>query len=146
MKETYKMTIKGALHLRSERADKWTVIYKMFIILFLSTLLIGTGCTASHYRKSADKAADKLIKEKQTQLFGKASGLNIERPSDTLRRRLMIGQNLPYAGKASLGSDNLDKIKHWPEKNYPGEGSAAGDGITVESGRPSRFPLYRPFR
>jgi len=110
----------------------------------LSILLIGTGCTAAHYRKSADKVADKIIKEKQEQLFGEATGIDIERPSDTLRRRLMIEQDLQYSGSASLGTDKLEKIAHWPEKDYPGETAASStDDITLESGKPLKLTLVQ---
>jgi outer membrane protein TolC len=144
MTETHKMTIKGEPHLRSDRVEKWTFICKLFIILLLSTLLIGTGCTASKYRKSADEAADSIIKEKQKQLFGKETGINIERPSDTLRRRLMIEQNLPYSSNASLGTDKLEKIAHWPEKDYPAENKiSSGDSITLESGKSLKLSLVQ---
>jgi len=144
MKKTHNMTIKGASHLRSDRVDKRTITYNLFIILLLSTLLIGTGCTASKYRKDADKVADKIIKEKQKQLFGKASGLNIERPSDTLRRRLMIAQNLPSSSNASLGTEKLDKIAHWPEKDYPKESTtSSGDDVAVESGKAVKLSLVQ---
>jgi len=144
MTETHIMTIKGAPHQRSDRVDKWTVICRLFIIALLSTLLVGTGCTASHYRKSADKVADSIIKEKQEQLFGKATGIDIERPSDTLRRRLMIEQDLQYSGNASLGTDKLEKISHWPEKNYPSENKTSqGDDITLEQGKALKLSLVQ---
>ncbi len=43
----------------------------------------------------------------------------MESPADALRRKLLIGQDLPRSGPASLGSDQLEPIDHWPEKNYP---------------------------
>ncbi|MBN1627694.1 MAG: TolC family protein [Deltaproteobacteria bacterium] len=144
MNETHRMTIKGASRLRSVIVDKWTIVSRLSIILLLSALLIGTGCTASHYRKSADKAADSIIKEKQEQIFGKATGIEIERPSDTLRRRLMIEQDLQYSSNASLGSEKLEKIAHWPEKDYPGNDSvSSGDDITLESGQSLKLTLVQ---
>ena len=144
MKEIHKMAIKGESHLKPDRFDNWTVINKFFIILLLSALFLGTGCTAAKYRKDADKAANSVIKEKQKELFGKASGINIERHSDTLRRRLMIDQNLPYSSNASLGTDKLDKIAHWPEKDYPNESTTAPeDGIILESGKILKLSLLQ---
>lgn len=144
MNGTHKMTIKGLSRLGSDRVDKWTIISRLSIILLLSALLIGTGCTAAHYRKSADKAADKILKEKQEELFGKATGIDIERPSDTLRRRLMIEQDLQYSSNASLGTDKLEKIAHWPEKDYPGETEATSeDDITLESGQPLKLTMVQ---
>src|SRR4030042_5028017 len=84
--------------------------FNLLLIWVTSFLFINAGCTAARYRTDADKTAQKIIREKQEQLFGKATGLNIERPSDTLRRRLMIEQDLPYTGNASLGTDRLEKI------------------------------------
>jgi outer membrane protein TolC len=144
MIKTHIMAIEGSSHLLSGKADRRTAFSRLFIIMLLSTLLIGTGCTASHYRKSADKAADSIIKEKQKQLFGKAAGIKVERPSDTLRRRLMIEQDLQYASNASLGTDKLEKDSHWPEKNYPNETAAStSDGITIEEGKSLKLSLVQ---
>ena len=37
-----------------------------------------------------------IIQEKQKQVLDEAQDFTIERPSDILRRRLLIDQNLPY--------------------------------------------------
>jgi outer membrane protein TolC len=143
MNESHNIAIKGGARIRSDKISNRTLACKLFAILSLSTLLIGTGCTASHYRKSADDVADKLIKEKQNELFGTADGLNIERPSDILRRRLLIDQNLQYAGDASLGTDKLEKIAHWPENNYPSAQVSTGDEIAVEQGKVLKLSLIQ---
>jgi len=81
---------------------------------------IQNGCkTPSEYRETADKAAYRIIEQKQQQMFGRVDDLSIERPGDILRRRLLEEQNLPISHEASLGSDRLKKIEHWPEDNYP---------------------------
>ncbi|PKL44142.1 MAG: TolC family protein [Planctomycetes bacterium HGW-Planctomycetes-1] len=91
--------------------------------IFLGLLLCGfalqTGCNPTNYRTDTDKIAGNIITEKQVQGTGKASKFSIERPSDVLRRRLLANQNLPTSSPASLGTDRLKKIEHWPEKNYP---------------------------
>lgn len=143
MKEAHKMMIKGVSQSKEDRAGKWTSVYRLFIVLLLSTLLIGTGCTAARYRKDADKSVDKIIKEKQKQLYGNAEGLSIDRPSDILRRRLMIEQELPYSSNASLGTDKLDKIAHWPEKNYPNAGTSTSDDLVVETGKALKVSLIQ---
>lgn len=38
------------------------------------------GCTASHYRKSADKEVSKIIQEKQKKVFGQTNAFTIETP------------------------------------------------------------------
>ena len=82
-------------------------------------LLLQVGCQPSHYRLKADAVGKTIIQEKQKQALGKTEAFTIERPSDILRRRLLIQQNLPHAGEASLGTDKLRPIAHWPEKGYP---------------------------
>jgi outer membrane protein TolC len=126
------------------RSAEMRIGFYLLLISIISVLFIETGCTASIYRKSADKTVENIIKEKQKQLFGKEEGISIERPSDILRRRLMIEQDLPYASNASLGTDKLDKIAHWPEKDYPGgETSSSGDDIALESGKALKLSLVQ---
>ena len=138
-----KMQINAVSPSQTGRAEMRIGFY-LLLILVISVLFIDTGCTASRYRRSADKAAENIIKEKQKQIFGKEEGISIERPSDILRRRLMIEQNLPYSSNASLGTDKLDKIAHWPEKDYPDEEtSSSGDDITVESGKALKLSLVQ---
>lgn len=124
------------------RIEKHIGLY-LLLLWVASFLFINTGCTAARYRKDADKTAQNIIREKQEQLFGRATGLNIERPSDTLRRRLMIEQYLPYTDNASLGTDRLEKIAHWPEDDYPGGGTSSGDGIAVEPGKTLKLTLIQ---
>ncbi len=94
---------------------------KYVFILFVSLFFL-TGCkTPSSYRKDADRVATGIIQEKQKQVLGQAEKYSIERPGDILRRRLLIEQNLPYSSQASLGTDKLKAIPHWPEKDYPAD-------------------------
>jgi outer membrane protein TolC len=137
-----KMRINPLSSSRYGRAEKHLGFY-LLLISVISFLFINAGCTAARYRKDADKTAQSIIREKQEQLFGRATGLNIERPSDTLRRRLMIEQDLPYTGNASLGTDRLEKIAHWPEDDYPSEWTSSGDGIVAEPGKPLKLTLIQ---
>jgi outer membrane protein TolC len=115
-----------------------------FPILLLSVAMIQTGCrTTAGYRISADKAAESIIKDKQEQLLGEAEDFTIERPSDILRRRLLIEQDLPRSGDGSLGSDNLEPIAHWPEKDYPKAGETSGDDIVLVSGQTLKLSLIQ---
>lgn len=75
----------------------------------------AAGCrSAQQHRKEADRAAAQIIKDKQQQALGKVEPFTIERPAETLRRRLLLGQELPFTGPASLGTQALEPIKHWP--------------------------------
>ncbi|MCX5633019.1 MAG: TolC family protein [Phycisphaerae bacterium] len=90
-----------------------------FLVVPLCGLILQAGCSPANYRKDMDKTAAKIISEKQLEATGKTSPFSIERPSDILRRKLLSDQNLPISTPASLGTDNLKKIKYWPEKDYP---------------------------
>jgi outer membrane protein TolC len=69
------------------------------------------GCKSpADYRVEADKVAGDIIQKKTEEAFGQVRQFSIARPSDILRRRLLIEQNLPYSGKASLGTDKLKPI------------------------------------
>jgi len=82
--------------------------------------LFQSGCKSpAEYRVEADKVAAGIITAKQQQALGRTEDFTIERPSDIFRRRLLTDQNLPYSGPASFGADALEKIEHWPEKDYP---------------------------
>jgi len=72
MTETHKMAIKGHRILWSERVDIGTVVCRLFIILLLSTLLIGTGCTTSSTERARTRQLI-YIKKRPEQLFGKAT-------------------------------------------------------------------------
>jgi hypothetical protein len=115
-------------------------IFQLFFSL-ISLLLLQIGCQPSHYRLEADGVAKTIIQEKQKQALGKTEAFSIERPSDILRRRLLIQQNLPHAGEASLGTDKLTPIEHWPEKGYP-KATLSPDQITsLEPGKPLKLTL-----
>ena len=93
-------------------------ICRLFFSLVSMLLLLGCQ-TPSQYRLEADKVAQAIVQEKQKQSLGKTEAFSIERPSDILRRRLLIAQGLPYSSEASFGTDMLKKIDHWPEEDYP---------------------------
>lgn len=83
-------------------------------------VMILAGCQKpEEYRGKADEVAAEIISQKQIEVIGMNYPINIERPSTILRRRLIKEQKLPYAGPESLGTDQLKKIDHWPEEDYP---------------------------
>lgn len=110
------------------------------LVLILATI----GCrTPAQHRIEADEIAKGIIREKQEQLFDRVELLEIEKPSDTLRRRLLAEQNLPYASKASLGSDKLPRLEHWPEEAYPEAFFSSDHVVTVETGKPLTISLVQ---
>ena len=117
---------------------------ELYLLAFslLTVSVIHTGCTSpTKYRLDADKAAENIIREKQNQALGRTEAFNIERPSDTLRRRLLIEQNLPYVSQASLGTDKLKRVEHWPEVNYPGPKPSPDQILSVEADKPLTISL-----
>jgi len=100
---------------------------------FLSLcVVLAAGCEPIWYWRQADKAATGIIAQQQHEAFGESSPFTIERPVDTLRRRLMVTQDLPRTGDASLGTDQLTPIDHWPAKARPDlTGSAYPDPSEV---------------
>jgi len=111
-----------------------------FLPVLLACALLA-GCPAQ-YRRQADDVAYRIVKDEQKGALGKSEAFTIEPPSETLRRRLLEAQGLPYSGPASLGSDKLDRIKHWPEKEV--SPTTAGDGeagVTVPADAPLTLTL-----
>jgi hypothetical protein len=90
-------------------------------IFFMSCVFVSAilGCSATKYRKNADQVATEFIHQAQIEAFGRTEPFNIELPSNSLRRRLLLDQKLPFSGAASFGVDELPYIEHWPEKDYP---------------------------
>lgn len=70
------------------------------------------------YRKEADKEAYAIIQQKQLQAEGEAEPFTIERPADTLRKRLMLDQKLMFSDPASLGTSFITPIPEWPKDRY----------------------------
>ena len=100
------------------------------------------GCRSpAKYRQKADKAAYDIIDQKQQEALGKTEPIQIERPSDILRRRLIEAQGLAVSGEASLGTDALTQIPHWPDADYPSRVSSADANIPIEPNQPLRISL-----
>jgi len=84
-------------------------------VLTACTLCLLAGCRPESYRKDADETAYNIIQETQKQTLGRTEAFTVERPADTLRRRLLLDQGLPHAGAASLGSGSLEHVPYWPK-------------------------------
>jgi len=100
------------------------------------------GCRSPHkHREKADEVAAEIITQKQAEALGKTEPFSIERPSGILRRRLLAGQNLPYADESSLGTDRLTAIPHWPKDDYPPASSSSDAEIAIEPNKPLKLRL-----
>jgi outer membrane protein TolC len=100
------------------------------VILIWAAAAILAGCrTPGAYRVDVDQKAHDIIAEKQEQVLGRKGFFSIERPSDTLRRQLIEHANLPGSGQASLGTDKLAPVAHWPEDGYPNASRHQGQAL-----------------
>jgi outer membrane protein TolC len=70
-----------------------------FCIISFSIL----GCSATKYRENADTVATELIQQAQLEALGRTEPFSIELPSNRLRKRLLLDQNLPFSSIASIG-------------------------------------------
>ena len=123
-----------------------TIGYPSKLLLMTSLIIclvfVQAGCrTPSQHRQEADKVASDIITEKQEEALGKTEPFSIERPSDILRRRLMTEQQLLYSSEASLGTDQLGRIEHWPKDEYPQAGSSPDVNIPIDPNKPLRISL-----
>jgi len=114
-------------------------------LLLVLLVFVQAGCRSpSEYRTEADRVASDIITEKQKEALGKTEPFDIERPSDILRRRLLEGQDLAHAGRASLGTDQLEPVEHWPEEDYPRAISSDDDpNIPVVPNEPIKLSLMQ---
>jgi outer membrane protein TolC len=105
--------------------------------------LYGPGCQPSHYRKQKDDTAAKIISQKQLEALGRTEPFSINRPSSIFRRRLLEDQNLPHFGPASLGSDQLEPIPHWPKDDYLKEQQALTTDEKLDPNTPVKLTLLQ---
>ncbi|HON90114.1 MAG TPA: TolC family protein [Sedimentisphaerales bacterium] len=107
-----------------------------------SCSLVFTGCRSpAQHREKADEVAYDIIEKKQQEALGKTEPFQVERPSDILRRRLMEVQGLAHAGAASLGTDKLPTIPHWPEPERSYDARSDDLGVAIEPNRPLKISL-----
>lgn len=97
--------------------------------------LVLLGCRAGDYRREADKVAYEIIARKQQEILGCAEPFTIETPADTLRRRLLLDQGLPYATPVSLSVRRVEPIAQWPDAEYldsPAQAESFGSDLATE--------------
>jgi len=89
-------------------------------ISLLSVVGLSTGCRSPQsYRTEADTVTSEILDESWQKALGRTEeGFTIEPASDSLRRRLLLDQNLPMRSKASAGSSEDEPIEQWPDKSY----------------------------
>ena len=132
-------TIKLITLPKSRRHLRLLLVFSLMLML----LTIISGCSAKYHRTKADKTALSIIKNAQENVLGKSDDFSIERPSDILRRRLLTEQELAIYGNASLGTDALDKVKHWPEKTYPAAVTSPDQKIEIPDDKPLLINFFQ---
>jgi outer membrane protein TolC len=128
----------------NRRAICYSKFYLLVMLLFL-LIFVPLGCKSPvEHRNEADNVAAEIITAKQKEALGETEPFSIERPSDILRRRLLEQQNLAVSSEASLGTDRLKPVEHWPDPNYlqpkPSDNS---DDLTIEPNKPVKLSLVR---
>ncbi|MFA9479265.1 TolC family protein [Phycisphaerales bacterium AB-hyl4] len=99
------------------RAHSWRSAMLAVSIAGLS--LAPAGCrSAADYRAQADDVADQIIEAKQTEGLGRTQPFTIDSPADTLRRRLMLRQDLPHRSPAGRNVHDVEPIDRWPDPDY----------------------------
>jgi len=101
------------------------------VLVLLLTILLA-GCSAKYHREKADQAANTIIQQKQEEVLGRTEPINIASPADTLRRRLLLDQNLPRYGPASLGVRDLPASEYWNAEKHL---APAGDATALPEAR-----------
>lgn len=105
-------------------------------------VLLIAGCTAEFHRRQADRTAYDIIAEKQAAALGRTEPFRIAPPAETLRRRLLLDQQLPSAAAASRHSRDVEPIRQWPDADYLKQ-PPADDGLarSFETGAGLRVSL-----
>ena len=114
-------------------------------LLLVSLILVPLGCRSPvEHRSEADKVAAEIITAKQQEALGETEPFSIERPSDILRRRLLEQQNLAISSEASLGTDQLKPVEHWPDPNYlQAKSSGSSKDLPIEPNKPVKLSLVK---
>jgi outer membrane protein TolC len=114
-------------------------------LLLVSLILVPLGCRSPvEHRSDADKVAAEIITAKQKEALGETEPFSIERPSDILRRRLLEQQNLALSSEASLGTDQLKPVKHWPDPDYlQAKSSGSSEDFPIEPNKPVKLTLVQ---
>ena len=114
-------------------------------LLLVSLILVPLGCRSPvEHRSEADKAAAEIITAKQKEALGETEPFSIERPSDILRRRLLEQQNLALSSEASLGTDRLKPVEHWPDPDYlQAKSSGSSEDLLIEPNKPVKLSLVQ---
>jgi outer membrane protein TolC len=96
------------------------------LTLVAAGAVLLAGCAPKNYRQQADRVADRIIHRGQIKAFGEPEPFHIRPPSEDLRERLLLTQQLPVSFPGSLATRHIVPIRQLPDKGYlatqPAEG------------------------
>jgi len=88
------------------------VLSRLAPAVLLVVSLAGCRSIGDH-RERSDRTAASIIGATQRRALGETEAIRIESPEQTLRRRLLLDQDLPRRGPASLGVHELPDSEFW---------------------------------
>jgi hypothetical protein len=84
-----------------------------------AALLLAAACRSpAEHREEADGTAYRIVEQARAGALGRTEPFTIETPAESLRRRLLLDQDLPRSDDASLGSRDVPRIEQWPDDGY----------------------------
>ena len=116
-----------------------TVLLSSAAALALALVPLSACRSTSSWRQEADRRATRIAAETQKAVVGEADALAVETPGDTLRRRLLLDQELVRADPASLGIRDLPSTELWDpaRRLLPSDESLAAEFDTTGTIRPT---------
>ncbi len=107
---------------------------KLIGLMVICVMLPLVGCRSPQsYRQEADEVSSSILDETWQSAMGRSEdGFTIEPASDSLRRRLMLDQNLPMRVPASASSSDDQLIKQWPDDRYFDERPVVENAKVIE--------------
>jgi outer membrane protein TolC len=101
-------------------------LFRIIKITCLFAVILLLSCRNTRdWREQADQQAEMLLRTSQEKVTGKIEPITVESPADTLRRRLLLDQNLQYHDPASLGIRDLPETEAWQPKKHLLEAASA---------------------
>ena len=99
----------------------------VFRLAVAAAAIAAAGCrSTAKWREAADEAAARHIAAAQAAAGAVPEEIAVESAAETLRRRLLLGQNLPVFDPASLGIRDLPANRYWRagDRLLPGRNGA----------------------
>lgn len=94
-------------------------IYFGIRLLLFSLLFLLFSCrSTSEWREQADARAAELLQSSQRIINGRTEPIRVETPAESLRRRLLLDQDLPHQNAASLSVRDLPDTERWQGKEH----------------------------